>query len=857
MAYLPPSKATIGLSSGGKIGKRVDYSGRSVIVVGPQLRLNECGLPKNLALELFKPFVINKIIERGLAYNIKQANRLIEQRTSDIWAILEEVIDNKKILLNRAPTLHRLGIQAFTPLLIEDLAIRIPPLVCAAFNADFDGDQMAVHLPLTVESQYEARNLMDATQNLLKPANGDPIVSPTQDIVLGCYYLTQIKEGSLGEGMFLSSFTEATLAYEMELLDLNAKIKIFQDGKLVETSYGRLVFNKSLPEGFGFVNEHLNKSLLSSVVAQVIDRYGTDFAHEYLDRVKNLGFLYSTLSPTSWGIDDTVVPKEKESIVLQGDKEVSLIESQFNEGLLTEKERKENIISVWTKVKREIGDIVVKMDPYNPIYTIIDSGARGSWVQLHQVMGMKGLMSNPKNETIELPVKSSYKEGFNILEYFISTHGARKGSTDTALKTASAGYLTRRLVDVAQDVVTKEVDCKTRQGMEIVRSEGNEYSYSFKERLYSRTSLEDVKVGRKIIVKAGEIINRKKAKEIKDSKIESVKVRSPITCKTFYGICSACYGLDLSTEKLINVGEAVGIVAAQSIGEPGTQLTLRTFHIGGVAGVDITAGLPRIEEVFEARPPKGKAVLAKSDGRVESIGYQDLTRVIKIKETSSKNGSSKKLVTEYLVPAGVNLNVKEGDAVKKGQSLSEGPLDLKELLMYRDIETVKHYIINEVQKIYVPEGTPINDKHIEIMVRQMLSRVLIKDPGDTDFMVGDVIDKSRFRQTNKEIKKGKAVAKATQLILGITRAALTTESFLSAASFQETSRVLVNAAVDGKVDILRGLKENVIIGKLIPVGTGWRGIPKDKLEALKRTFYPPIVDSESEDDLVSETQETQ
>ncbi|MCP6719916.1 MAG: DNA-directed RNA polymerase subunit beta' [Patescibacteria group bacterium] len=837
------------------LGKRVDYSGRSVIVVGPQLKLNECGLPKNLALELFKPFVINKIIGRGLAYNIKQANRLIEQGTSDIWAILEEVIANKKILLNRAPTLHRLGIQAFKPLLIEDLAIRIPPLVCAAFNADFDGDQMAVHLPLTVESQYEARNLMDAARNLLKPASGDPIVSPTQDTVLGCYYLTQIKPGSRGEGMVLSSFTEATLAYETGLLDLNAEIKIFQEGKLIETSYGRLIFNRSLPEGFGFVNEHLNKGSLSSVVTQVINRYGVDFAHRYLDRVKDLGFVYATLSSISLGMGDTVSPKEKEDIILKGNKEVSLIESQFNEGLLTEKERKENIINVWTRIKGEIGDRVI-LDSYNPIYAIIDSGARGSWAQSHQIMGMKGLVSNPKNETIELPIKSSYKEGLKILEYFISTHGARKGSTDTALKTASAGYLTRRLVDVAQDLIIKEVDCKTRRGMEIVKSEGDEYSYSFRERLYSRTSLEDVKVGRKIIVKAGEIISREKAKEIKDLKIEMVKVRSPITCKTLYGICSTCYGWDLSTEKLINKGEAVGIIAAQSIGEPGTQLTLRTFHIGGVAGVDITAGLPRVEEIFEARPPKGKAFIAKADGRVASIEDQGLTRVVKVKETALKDKDSKKSISEYSVPSGVNLNVKEGDMVVKGQPLSEGPLDLKELLMYRDIEAVKHYIVNEVQKIYVPEGTSINDKHIEIIVRQMLSRILIKDSGDTDFMVGDVVEKSKFKQVNQEVKKtGKAVAKGTQLILGITRTSLTTESFLSAASFQETSRVLVNAAVAGKTDILRGLKENVIIGKLIPVGTGYRGIPEDELETLKKTFYPPVTDSEGEDDLIPQPQE--
>ncbi len=820
------------------LGKRVDYSGRSVIVVGPELKLNECGLPKNLALELFKPFVTSQIIEKGYAYNIKQANRLIEQGTPEVWAILEEVIDGKKVLLNRAPTLHRLGIQAFTPRLIEDLAIRIPPLVCTAFNADFDGDQMAVHLPLTVEAQYEAKQLMDAGRNLLKPANGEPIVTPTQDIVLGIYYLTFLKDGALGEGRYFGSVSEATLAYEAGLLDLNAKIKIPVAGKITETSYGRLIFNQHLPEGFGFVNEHLNKSALSELVGKIIDRYGILGSSEYLDRIKDLGFQYATLSAVSWGIDDTVIPKEKEKLIQQGNQETALIRSQFEEGLLTEKERQQNVIIVWTKVGRQLNDLVVKsLHPESPIYMIIASGARGNWSQLNQIMGMKGLMTNPKNETIELPVKSSLKEGLKVLEYFISTHGARKGSTDTALKTASAGYLTRRLVDVAQDLIVKETDCKTKQGIEIKKEEGLDFGYSFRERLYSRTSLEDIKIGRKIIVKAGEIISRKAALEIEESKIEKVLIRSPITCKTLYGICSKCYGSDLTTGELIQVGEAVGIVAAQSIGEPGTQLTMRTFHIGGVAGVDITTGLPRVEELFEVRPPKGKTIIASRDGSVIAIEERGLTRIIKVKEKEATKSKNKKL-TEYLIPAGVNLLVKEGDKVSGGQPLTDGPLDLRELMTYQGIEAVRRYIINEVQKIYIPEGTSINDKHIEIIVRQMLSRVLIKDPGDTDFMVGDIVEKSKFKEVNREMKrKGKNTAKAVQLIMGISRVALTTESFLSAASFQETSRVLVNAACEGKVDTLRGLKENVIIGKLIPVGTGFRGIPEEEIKTLKGPFY--------------------
>jgi len=824
------------------LGKRVDYSGRSVIVVGPELKLNECGLPKNLALELFRPFVIWKIIERGYAYNIKQANRLIEQGTPDVWAILEEALEGKKVLLNRAPTLHRLGIQAFNPRLIEDLVIRIPPLVCTAFNADFDGDQMAVHLPLTVEAQYEAGKLMDAGKNLLKPANGEPIVTPTQDVVLGSYYLTGEKPGAKGTGKAFSSFTEATHAYEAGLLELNAKIKIPVNGKLTETTYGRVIFNQELPEGFNFINEQLNKSALSEVISEIINRYGIEASYGYLDKIKDLGFHYATISAISWGIDDIKIPEKKEELVEQGNKEVAEIESQFQEGLLTEKERQRNVISVWTRIHREISGLVAKtLSPDNSLHNIISSGARGNWNQLTQIMGMKGLTTNPKNETIELPIKTSLKEGHKILEYFISTHGARKGSTDTALKTASAGYLTRRLVDVAQDLIIRDKDCRTKEGIEIFRQEGNEFGYSFAERLYSRISLEDIKSGRKTIVKAGEIITRTVAEEVSALEIDSVKVRSPINCKTLYGICVACYGSDLTTEKPVEIGEAVGIIAAQSIGEPGTQLTLRTFHIGGVAGVDITAGLPRVEELFEARPPKGKAIVTKNEGRVEAIEDRELSRIIKVKEIDSKSGKTKKKksVQEYLIPAGVNILVKEGDEVMKGQPISEGPMDLRELMAYKGIDAVKHYVINEVQKIYIPEGTSINDKHIEIIVRQMFGRILIKDGGDTEFMIGDIVEKSRFRELNRAVKKaGKTQAKGTQLIMGITRASLTTESFLSSASFQETSRVLVNAACEGKTDTLRGLKENVIIGKLIPVGTGFTGIDEEEIKKLKEKLYP-------------------
>ncbi len=819
------------------LGKRVDYSGRSVIVVGPELKLNECGLPKNLALEIFRPFVINKVIERGLAYNIKQANRLIEQGLPEVWAILEEVIADKKVLLNRAPTLHRLGIQAFKPVLIEDLAIRIPPMVCAAFNADFDGDQMAVHLPLGKEAQEEAGALMDASRNLLKPANGEPIVEPSKDMVLGIYFLTKIKDNAKGEGCVLSGMSEATQAYEAGLIDLQARIKIFLDGKLEETSYGRLIFNRVLPTDFGFVNEHLRRKSLSKIVAKIIEKYGLENTHQYLDKIKDLGFVYSTLSSITWGMSDAILPKDKPAILEEGNKEVELVESQFNEGLLTEEERKEKIISIWTEVRDKIATAVSKTLPVgNPIFSIIDSNARGSWSQANQMIGMKGPVINPKGDTLELPVRRSYKEGLSVLEYFISTHGARKGSTDTALKTASAGYLTRRLVDVSQDLIIRGVDCRTKEGFEIFRKDGDEYGHNLADRLFSRTSLEDIKIDRKLVVRAGEIIGADVAKKIQESKIESIKVRSPITCKTVYGICSTCYGLDLSRNKPIELGEAVGVIAAQSIGEPGTQLTMRTFHIGGVAGVDITHGLPRVEEIFEARPPKGKAALAKADGKVSSIEEKGLSKVIKIEESISTSAKKKKSnITEYLVPPGVLIFFKEGDRVNKGDQLFEGPLDIRELLTHRGVEAVERYIINEVQKIYIPEGASINDKHIEVIIRQMLSRVLIKDSGDTEFTRSEIVEKSKFRFLNMEAKKlKKAAAKGAQRIFGITRVALTTESFLSAASFQETARVLVGAAVQGKVDTLKGLKENVIIGKLIPVGSGFRGSFKGK-EKNKQT----------------------
>ena len=798
------------------LGKRVDYSGRSVIVVGPELKLDQCGLPKKMALEIFKPFIINKIIERGLAFNIRNANRLIEQAVPEIWAILEEVIANKKVLLNRAPTLHRLGVQAFQPLLIEDLAIRIPPLVCPAFNADFDGDQMAVHLPLTEEAQKEASEIMLSSLNLLKPATGDPIAVPSQDIVLGCYYLTREMQGAKGTGKIFGSKDEVFLAYEHEVVDLNAIIKL----RNLETTTGRLIFNDVLPPDFEFINQHLNKKLLSAVVGRIINEYGIKKASYYLDAIKKLGFEYSSLSGISWGMDDLIIPKQKKKILEEAEKKEALIRSQYEEGLLTSEERKDKVIEIWVRAKEELKSFVTSktLSKENSVYSIIDSGARGSWSQPVQMMGMKGLVQNPKGEIMELPVKSSLKEGHNVLEYFISTHGARKGTTDTALKTASAGYLARRLVDVSQDLIVAEVDCHTKEGIEIFRVDGEEIGQGFVVRAFSRTALEDIKVNGKTIIKAGEIIDKEIGEKIDQSNLESIKVRSSITCKTLYGVCAKCYGYDLGNNQLVKLGSAVGVVAAQSISEPGTQLTMRTFHTGGVAGTDITHGLPRVEELFEARIPKGMAFLSEDEGVVEEIEDKGLAKIVKIKSSGKKKGK----VFEYTIPRSAQLYVKLNQEIKKGEQLCEGNLDLKELFSLRGSGDVQRYIINEVQKIYSSEGTPINNKHIEMIIKKMFSRVEIKEAGDSNFVMGDIIDKSVFLEANRRVKKSDGEpAKARQLLRGITKVALTAESFLSAASFMETARILVNSAVEGKQDILRGLKENVIIGRLIPVGTGF------------------------------------
>jgi DNA-directed RNA polymerase subunit beta' len=800
------------------LGKRVDYSGRSVIVVGPELKLHQCGLPKKMALELFRPFVIAKVIERGLAHNVKNSNRLIEQGVPEVWAILEEVIKDRKVLLNRAPTLHRMGIQAFEPMLIEDLAIHLHPLVCTAFNADFDGDQMAVHLPLSVEAQKEASEIMLSSHNLLKPATGEPIVNPTQDIVLGAYYLTKINETAKGAKHAYSSKEEAMFANENGVLAINAPITVMHEGKKMETSLGRLLFNEALPtKEIGFINKQMNKKELGALVAYIIKTIGIDATPPYLDAIKDIGYKYVTTAGITWSISDLNSPSEKPEIIAGATKQIDEIRDQYQNGFLTESERRARVITVWTEVKSKIAKLVPKaLDPNGPIFTIIDSGARGSWTQITQVTGMKGLVQNSRSETIELPIQSSFREGFDVLEFFIATHGARKGTTDTALKTAAAGYLTRRLVDVSQDLVIREDDCRTKEGIVIQRADGLEYGHQFNSRLFSRTSLNDIKSGGKVLVKAGEIIDQALGEAINaDESITEVSVRSPISCKTLYGICAACYGYDLGRNKLIEKGEAVGVVAAQSIGEPGTQLTMRTFHIGGVAGADITNGLPRVVEVFECRPPKGKAFMAMEDGVVTDIENKDLLKIVKV----TTPGGKKPKATEYPIPSSSDIFVKIGDEIKKGQKLCEGNLDLREILELKGREEVEREVVRAVQKIYMSEGAPISNKHLEIIVRQMFSRVKIKDSGDSDFIEGEVIEKSRFMEINRGLKKaGKAPAKAKQLLLGITKVALSTESFLSAASFQETARVLINSAIEGKIDKLRGLKENVIIGRTIPVG---------------------------------------
>ena len=810
------------------LGKRVDYSGRSVIVIGPELQLSECGLPKQMALELFKPFVIGILIRKELAHNIKSAGRLIEQETPDVWTALEEAMKDKLVLLNRAPTLHTLCVQAFSPTLIEGKAIKIPALPTHAFNADFDGDQMAVHLPLTNEAQREARELMLASHGILKPATGEPVASPSHDVSFGAYYLTSVLKDAKGEGKIFSSRYEALLSFENELTDLRALIKVpnpdfVVDGKepkMIETTPGRMIFNKALPKGHIFVNRILTKPDLKVIGSDIWDEFGKEATVVFLDKITSIGFHYATISGVSWGMDDLKIPLEKPGIIAEADKSIKENRALYEDGLLTEYERRSKAIEIWNTTKSKLSTLIRKqIDINGSAFMLVDSKSRGTWSTLDQMMGMRGIFANPAGELIELPVRNSLKEGLTSLEYFISTHGARKGLVDTALKTATAGYLTRRLVDVAQDIVVTENDCKDKEGFTMYAEDGKVSGETLGRRVKGRAVLEDiVGLDGEIIVKKNKIVDKESAKKIETLGLKTIKVRSAIKCKAYTGICQLCYGYDLSKNELVNIGEAVGIVTAQAIGEPGTQLTMRTFHTGGVAGgADITMGLPRVEEIFEARPPTFKALICDVDGKVlalEDKGKQKILSV-EVAVTGEK--------IEYLVAPNITVTVAAGDLVTVGQQLSEGHVDLKELFKTTDnIDVVARYIIREVQAIYSPTGDSINDKHVELIVRQMFSRVKVLDSGDTDLLAGDTVEKRTAWIENTKAKDNKKTeAVFEQLLLGITKVSLTTDSFLSAASFQETARVLIDSAIVGKEDYLRGLKENVIIGRLIPAGTGF------------------------------------
>lgn len=826
-------KSKQGLFRQNLLGKRVDYSGRSVIVVGPQLKLNQCGLPKHMALELFRPFVISKILAAELAYNIRGANKLIEEGVPEVWAMLEEVIAGKYVLLNRAPTLHRLGIQAFNPVLIEGNAIQVHPLVCAAFNADFDGDQMAVYVPLSKEAQEEARTLMAANKNLLKPQNGDPIVSAKLlDITLGCYWMTKDVSGEKGEGMIFASPNHAITAYGFHVVSFRAKIKVLGtdnlkyakfEGKPFETSVGRLLFNSILPEDFPYLNEEMNQKRLSALIDEIIFHYGIDATPAVLDKIKAFGYRYATKSGVTWGIDNVRVPEGKKEVVAKGRAEEETVINQWSEGLLSEDEKYQKIIEIWERTKGEIEKLLpATLDPMGSVHDMVMSGARGSMGNITQMAGMKGLIVNTQGRTIDFPIVPSYKEGLSPIEYFITTHGSRKGLADTALNTAKAGYLTRRLVDVSQDVVITEEDCGTKEGKLLTKDNVLGIEIPLSKNIRGRVVAADVKdADGKVLYKRGFLITKEEAQKIQNLGITEIFVRSPLTCKTVHGLCRQCYGLDLGRNQLVLQGEAVGIIAAQAIGEPGTQLTLRTFHLGGVAQLDITAGLPRIEEIFERRIPKNPAVVSHADGEVTEIRDDGKEKVIIVLNDTKVDGKSN--VGEYPIPFRRTSLVKVGDKIIKGQLLTDGSANITEITKYGSKEMAEEYIIREINKVYELQGASISRKHIEIIIRQMFSRKKIKDAGDTSFSPGEIVENIELIEENNRItEEGGKESKAETIVLGITEVSLTTKSWLSAASFQNTNRVLINNAIRGGRDPLRGLKENVIIGRLIPAGTGFR-----------------------------------
>ena len=828
------------------LGKRVDYSGRSVIVVGPELKMTQCGLPKEMALELFKPFVMKRLVEKGLAHNIKSAKRMVERVRPEVWDVVEEVIKEHPVLLNRAPTLHRLGIQAFEPVLVEGRALKLHPLACTAYNADFDGDQMAVHVPLSVEAQSEARFLMLAANNILKPQDGRPVVTPTLDMVFGCYYLTIVRNGEKGEGKVFNDANEAIMAYQEDVAGLHAKVKmrVFRevDGKkvsrIIDITPGRVIFNEAIPQDLGFqdrsdpeqmflpeINQPVNKEMLQKIIDKCYHKFGGADTSAMLDKIKALGFHYCTRSALTVSVSDMVVPKEKKELLAKADDEVQKIHRQYRRGLISNDERYERVIDTWN----ETTDAVTRAlrsawDEYNPLNMMAASGARGNINQIRQLAGMRGLMANPSGKIIELPIRANLREGLPVLEFFISTHGARKGLADTALRTADSGYLTRRLVDVSQDVIIQSEDCFAESGEKIRGvwvseiKEDNEIIEPFSDRITGRYVAETVvhpETG-EVIVEANHLVTPAIASRIIEAGITQCCIRSILTCREVHGACAKCYGSNLSTGDPVNVGEAIGIIAAQSIGEPGTQLTMRTFHTGGVAGDDITQGLPRVEELFEARKPKGLAIISELSGKV-SVNEQKKKREVTI--TNDDEGDSK----TYLIPYGSRIKVEEGQSVEAGDELTEGSINPHDILKIKGIKGVQAYLLQEVQKVYRLQGVDINDRHVEVIIRQMLHKVRVEDAGDTDLLPGSLVDIFDFERENERvIKENGMPAQAKRVLLGITKAALSTDSFLSAASFQETTRVLTDAAIKGKNDPLAGLKENVIIGKLIPAGTGMK-----------------------------------
>ncbi|MCI8533339.1 MAG: DNA-directed RNA polymerase subunit beta' [Lachnospiraceae bacterium] len=868
------------------LGKRVDYSGRSVIVVGPELKIYQCGLPKEMAIELFKPFVMKELVANNAAHNIKSAKKMVERLQTEVWDVLEEVIKEHPVMLNRAPTLHRLGIQAFEPILVEGKAIKLHPLVCTAFNADFDGDQMAVHLPLSVEAQAECRFLLLSPNNLLKPSDGGPVAVPSQDMVLGIYYLTQERPGAIGEGKAFKNINEAILAYENGSLTLQSRIKVrvakkMPDGTWLqnteESTLGRFIFNEILPQDLGFVDRtvpgnelkpevdfHVGKKGLKQILEKVINTHGATRTAEVLDDIKSMGYKYSTRAAMTVSISDMTVPPEKPELIKKAQDTVDIITRNYKRGKITEEERYKEVVETWKETDAKLTKALLDgLDKYNNIYMMADSGARGSDKQIKQLAGMRGLMADTTGHTIELPIKSNFREGLDVLEYFMSAHGARKGLSDTALRTADSGYLTRRLVDVSQELIVREMDCSEGREMEIPGMEvsrfmdGKELIESLQERITGRFACEDIldKDGN-IIVKANHMITPKRAAAVmnygvdKDGKpFEKIKIRTALTCRSHIGVCARCYGANMATGEAVQVGETVGIIAAQSIGEPGTQLTMRTFHTGGVAGGDITQGLPRVEELFEARKPKGLAIVTEIAG-IATIN--DMKKKREIVVSNHESGDSK----TYLIPFDSRIKIQDGSYVEAGDALTEGSINPHDILKIKGVRAVQDYLLQEVQRVYRLQGVEINDKHIEMIVRQMLKKIRIEDNGDSDFLPGTLVDILEYEDVNEKlVEEGKAPADGKQVLLGITKASLATNSFLSAASFQETTKVLTEAAIKGKVDPLIGLKENVIIGKLIPAGTGMKRYRDVKLNTDLEEEEPEISEEEENDEELTEVQE--